>query len=116
MGFGFPIDRNCQSLFPCLPLEVYARTFGIFSKILKQRYGCNYYLPCKSWHERAGELSRAAVLQKYEGVPLEKGFGTIVAERVADVAMLLVFIILAFFAQYELIKTCCYPNFLRIRL
>lgn len=53
---------------------------------------------------RAGELSRAAVLQKYEGVPLEKGFGTIVAERVADVAMLLFFIALAFFAQFELIK------------
>jgi glycosyltransferase 2 family protein len=53
---------------------------------------------------RAGELSRAAVLKKYEGVPLEKGFGTIVAERVADVAMLFIFIIVALFAQYELIK------------
>lgn len=53
---------------------------------------------------RAGEISRAATLAEYEGVPFEKGFGTIVAERVADVIMLLLFIILAFFAQYELIK------------
>jgi uncharacterized protein (TIRG00374 family) len=53
---------------------------------------------------RAGELSRAAVLAEYEGVPIEKGLGTIVAERVADLVMLFIFIVLAFFAQYELIK------------
>ncbi|MFC2109557.1 lysylphosphatidylglycerol synthase transmembrane domain-containing protein [Bacteroidota bacterium] len=53
---------------------------------------------------RAGELSRAAVLAEYEDVPFEKGFGTIVAERVADLVMYLLFILLAFLAQYELIK------------
>lgn len=54
---------------------------------------------------RAGELSRAAALAKYEDVPFEKGFGTIVAERVADLMMYALFILLAFFAQYNLIKT-----------
>lgn len=53
---------------------------------------------------RAGELSRAAALSEYEDVPFEKGFGTIVAERVADLIMYAFFILLAFFAQYELIK------------
>lgn len=53
---------------------------------------------------RAGEISRAATLAEYEDIPFEKGFGTIVAERVADVVMLLVFLALAFLAQYELIK------------
>ena len=53
---------------------------------------------------RAGELSRAAVLAEYEDVPFEKGFGTIVAERVADLVMYALFILLAFFAQYDLIK------------
>lgn len=53
---------------------------------------------------RAGEISRAATLAEYEDVPFEKGFGTIVAERVADVVMLLIFVALAFFAQYDLIK------------
>ncbi len=53
---------------------------------------------------RAGEISRAAVLTEYEGVPFEKGFGTIVAERAADLVMYALFILLAFFAQYELIK------------
>jgi uncharacterized protein (TIRG00374 family) len=53
---------------------------------------------------RAGELSRAAALAEYENVPFEKGFGTIVAERVADVLMYILCIFLAFLAQYELIK------------
>lgn len=53
---------------------------------------------------RAGELSRAATMTEYEGIPLEKAFGSIVAERVADVFMLLIFIAVAFFAQYDLIK------------
>ncbi|MEI6864832.1 lysylphosphatidylglycerol synthase transmembrane domain-containing protein [Flavicella sp.] len=53
---------------------------------------------------RAGELSRAAILTEYEDVPFEKGFGTIVAERVADLIMYVLLILLAFFAQYELIK------------
>lgn len=53
---------------------------------------------------RAGELSRAAALAEYENVPFEKGFGTIVAERVADVLMYVLCIFLAFLAQYDLIK------------
>jgi len=41
---------------------------------------------------RMGEISRAAALTKYEGVPFNKGFGTIIAERVADMIFLLTFI------------------------
>ena len=43
---------------------------------------------------RAGEVSRAAVLTNYEDVPFEKGFGTIVAERIADLVMMLLIIII----------------------
>lgn len=37
---------------------------------------------------RAGEASRAGILSKTENVPFEKGFGTIIAERVFDTLML----------------------------
>ena len=37
---------------------------------------------------RMGEASRAAVLKGTDGVPFDKGFGTIVAERVIDVLCL----------------------------
>lgn len=53
---------------------------------------------------RAGEVSRAATINQYENIPFEKAFGTIVAERLADMIVYLLLIVLAFFAQYELIK------------
>ena len=52
---------------------------------------------------RSGEIARAASIKKYENIPFEKAFGTIVAERFADVLMLLVIIIIAFSLQAELI-------------
>ena len=59
---------------------------------------------------RAGEVSRAATLTEYEGVPFEKAFGTIVAERVADVLMLFLFIGLAFLSQFDLIKNILFAK------
>lgn len=50
---------------------------------------------------RAGEIARASVLANYENVPFEKGFGTIVSERVADTLMLLLVIGLAMIYQYD---------------
>lgn len=38
---------------------------------------------------RAGEVSRGLALYRSEGVPFEKGFGTILAERAVDMLMLL---------------------------
>ncbi|MBK6776287.1 MAG: flippase-like domain-containing protein [Flavobacteriales bacterium] len=40
--------------------------------------------------QRAGEASRAVSLYRSEGVPFEKGFGSILAERVIDMVMLLI--------------------------
>lgn len=44
-------------------------------------YVINYTVP------RSGELARAGLLSTYENVPFEKGFATIVIERVIDVIM-----------------------------
>lgn len=52
---------------------------------------------------RSGEVARAATLVKYENVPFEKGFGTIVAERISDVIMLLIILGVVFFYQADLI-------------
>lgn len=48
---------------------------------------------------RMGEISRAAAMTKYENFQFNKGFGTIVAERVADMILLLTLIILVFIIQ-----------------
>lgn len=52
---------------------------------------------------RSGEILRATALSTYEGVPFEKGFGTIVTERVVDLIMLLLVILVALFLQTDII-------------
>ena len=53
---------------------------------------------------RAGDVARGTAITKYENVPFEKAIGTIIAERIADVLMLLSIIGIAFFLQADLIK------------
>ena len=50
---------------------------------------------------RSGEVSRAVVVNKYEGVPFDKAFGTIISERVIDVVFLFGFTAIAFVLQFE---------------
>ena len=59
---------------------------------------------------RAGEIARATAISKYEDIPFEKAFGTIVSERIADVIMLLGIIALAFFLQTELISSYLFAD------
>ena len=67
-------------------------------------YLLNLFIP------RSGEFARAASIKKYEKIPFEKAFGTIVAERVADVIMLLGIIGLAFFLQTDLISAYIFKD------
>ena len=60
---------------------------------------------------RAGEVSRALVLTNYEEVPFEKGFGTIVAERIADLIMLLSIVVITLFVQFDFIYELLTNNF-----
>lgn len=52
---------------------------------------------------RSGEFLRATALNTYENVPFEKGFGTIVTERIIDVIMLLLIITAALLFQTDVI-------------
>jgi len=54
---------------------------------------------------RAGEFARATAITKYEKIPFEKAFGTIVSERIADVIMLLSIMATAFFLQTKLLSS-----------
>ncbi len=48
-------------------------------------YLMNMFIP------KSGEISRGIVLDKYEKVPFDKGFGTIISERVVDLVFLMAF-------------------------
>jgi uncharacterized protein (TIRG00374 family) len=59
---------------------------------------------------RSGEVLRATALATYENVPFQKGFGTIVTERVIDLLMLLLIILIALFSQTEVILSYLKTN------
>jgi hypothetical protein len=52
---------------------------------------------------RSGEVSRAMLLKKYEEVPFDKAFGTIVAERIVDMLIFLLFVAIGFISQFDTI-------------
>ncbi len=52
---------------------------------------------------RSGEILRATALATYEDVPFEKGFGTIVTERIVDLLMLMLIMLIALLSHTEII-------------
>lgn len=65
--------------------------------IILMAYFANLGIP------RSGEVLRATALATYENVPFQKGFGTIVTERVIDLLILLLIILIALFSQTDII-------------
>jgi uncharacterized protein (TIRG00374 family) len=53
---------------------------------------------------KSGEISRAVIVKKYNNIPFDKGFGTIVAERIIDMFFLLFFMLLAVILQFKIVK------------
>lgn len=62
-------------------------------------YLMNYTVP------RSGEVSRALILKKYSDIPFDKAFGTIIAERVIDLFILIGFILTALILQFNQLKS-----------
>lgn len=62
-------------------------------------YLMNIFIP------KSGEVSRALILDKYEQVPFEKGFGTIISERIVDLIFLLFFTALALAVKFDVLYT-----------
>jgi glycosyltransferase 2 family protein len=54
---------------------------------------------------RAGELARSASLQKSENVPFDKSFGAVIAERVIDVLILGILVLVNLFLEFGRIKS-----------
>ena len=83
----------------------YKPDFGNSAMAVLVAYLVNYAVP------RAGEVSRAAVMTNYENIPFEKGFGTIVAERIADLIMMLSIVAITLFVQFDFIFNLLSKNF-----
>ncbi len=53
---------------------------------------------------RVGEVSRAASISKYEQIPFQKSFGSILSERALDLILLLIITCITIFLQYSLLE------------
>ena len=58
-------------------------------------YAANVLVP------RVGEVSRCAVLTKYDKVPFSKALGTLVAERLIDMLLVLLFVCVMLLTQFD---------------
>lgn len=96
LGFLSHASRAYRWKFLLEPLGYKPRFFNSLLAVFAG-YLVNLGIP------RAGEFTRAASLSKYENIPFEKAIGTIVAERIADVFMLILVIFIALLFQFELI-------------
>jgi glycosyltransferase 2 family protein len=61
-------------------------------------YFANLALP------RLGEITRCGILSKYEKIPLQKSFGTVITERGLDLIMLILIFIAAVFIHFKKFK------------
>jgi glycosyltransferase 2 family protein len=101
-------------------LSLFIALFGFWSRAYRWKFSIeqlgykthfhnNLFAVCISYLvnltiPRSGEISRALILKKYENIPFDKAFGTIVAERVVDFILFLVFVMITFFIEFDVLK------------
>ncbi|MFM2213151.1 MAG: hypothetical protein RL427_414 [Bacteroidota bacterium] len=101
-------------------LSVFVAFFGFISRAYRWKFSIEHMGYQSRFHNnlmavcvayfmnltipRSGEISRALILKKYEDIPFDKAFGTIVAERVVDLFIFILFVVVSFLVQFDLLK------------
>lgn len=88
------IIRAYRWNFMLHPMGYYPKLINNYCAV-QIAYLMNLFIP------KSGEVSRAVVMDKYEKIPFEKGFGSIVAERIVDLIFLLLFTLIAVFLEFD---------------
>lgn len=96
-GIFSHISRAWRWKYPLNHLGYQPKLYNSFFTIMIG-YFANMGIP------RSGEILRCGILSKYENIPFTKLVGTVIAERVADLIILLLFIASVFFIQFEMLK------------
>ena len=91
------LSRAYRWKFILEPLGLKPRFWNSFFAVMIG-YMANMLLP------RLGEVSRPGVLRRYEKMPFDKLFGTVVAERAADLAILTVMICAVIISEFDVLK------------
>lgn len=90
------LTRSYRWLFLAKPLGYRPKLYNSFMA-LNCAYLLNLAIP------RAGEISRAVLLNKFENIPFQKGFGSIIAERMVDLLFLLGFTLAATWIKADIL-------------
>ncbi len=88
------ILRSVRWVMMLQPLGYSISQFNSFASVMSG-YFANLAAP------RLGEIVRAGLITKYERVAIEKAFATIVVERVVDVLMFFIMIVLGLIFRYD---------------
>ena len=80
LAFLSHLSRAYRWLFVLEPMGYKPKLINSYHAVMSG-YIINYTVP------RSGEVARAGLMATYEKIPFEKGFATIVAERVVDLMM-----------------------------
>ena len=91
------ISRTIRWMILLEPMGYHPRKKNTFLALMIG-YFANLALP------RLGEITRCGILLKYEKIPIQKSFGTVVAERALDLIMLGLIFILALFIHLDKLK------------
>jgi uncharacterized protein (TIRG00374 family) len=110
--------RNANYLY--IYLSLFIATFGFASRAYRWKFSLehmgytsklsnNIMAVCIGYFmnltiPRSGEISRAVIVKKYENVPFDKAFGTIVAERIVDLMLFFLFVFTAVILQFKVLK------------
>jgi uncharacterized protein (TIRG00374 family) len=110
--------RNANYLY--IYLSLFIATFGFASRAYRWKFSLehmgytsklsnNIMAVCIGYFmnltiPRSGEISRAVIVKKYENVPFDKAFGTIVAERIVDLMLFFLFVFTALILQFKVLK------------
>ncbi len=54
---------------------------------------------------RLGEVMRCGIINRYENIPIEKSFGTVITERIIDVISLLILVVIVALTQFNVVGT-----------
>lgn len=82
----------------------YKPKFGITFSAVMTGYLANLAVP------RLGEVVRCGILDRYAKIPLQKGLGTVITERIVDVLVFGLAILLGFLVEFQALKDYVYDN------
>lgn len=98
LGFASHVSRGLRWQYTLAPIGYSPKKLNMIMAVFIG-YLLNLTIP------RSGEVSRALLITRYDDVPFDKSFGTIISERIIDLLILSLFITTALIVQFDLIQS-----------